>query len=58
MEQISIQTRLIFASIFLFAVLFGTSYLQTILHFDTYTALFICFLDTLISAMILFWYSK
>jgi len=50
--------RLILASAFLLVVLFSTAYLQTVFHFDTYLALAICFIDTLLSAMILFWHSK
>jgi len=53
-RQLSAQTRLIFAGVFLLVVLVSTSYLQTILHFSTYLALVICFIDTIVSAMILF----
>jgi hypothetical protein len=53
-RQQSDRTRLILTSIFLFAVVISTSYLQSILHFNTYLALAICLIDTIASAAILF----
>ncbi len=53
MRQPGAQTRLIFAGVFLLGVLVSTSYLQTTLHFSTYLALTVCFIDTIVSAMIL-----
>lgn len=54
MKQFSMQPRLIIVIVFLFAVVIGTAYFQTIFHFNTYLALAICLLDTILSALLLF----
>jgi hypothetical protein len=54
MEQHSLRTRVILTSIFLFAVVTITAYIQSITHFNTYLALAICLVDTIVSAAILF----
>jgi hypothetical protein len=53
-DQHRVRSRLVLSYIFLFAVVTITAYLQSILHFNTYLALAICFLDTIVSAAILF----
>jgi hypothetical protein len=54
MRSVSTRARLTIASIFLFTVVISTSYFQTIFHFNTYLALAICLLDTILSALFLF----
>jgi hypothetical protein len=46
-------SRIITASIILFAIVFITAYLQTIYHFNTYVALAVCLLDTILAAVII-----
>lgn len=53
MKHLHTRTRLLLVGILLFAVVICTSYLQTVFHFDTYLALTICLLDTIIAAMLL-----
>ena len=48
------RTRLVLTSIFLFTIVISTAYLQSILHFNTYLALAICMVDTIVSAALLF----
>lgn len=54
MKQSSILSRLIIVTGFLFAVVICTAYFQTIFHFNTYLALAICLIDTILSALWLF----
>lgn len=54
MEPSTVRTRLMLASATLFGVMLITAYLQSVLHFDTYLALAICMVDTVVAAMILF----
>jgi hypothetical protein len=46
-------SRIFMASIILFAIVFVTAYLQTIYHFNTYVALGVCLLDTILAAAII-----
>lgn len=46
-------SRIITASIILFAIVCITAYLQTIYHFNTYIALGVCLLDTILAAVII-----
>ena len=54
MKQQYIRMRVLITSIFLFTVVISTSYLQSIIHFNTYLALAICLVDTIVSAAFLF----
>ena len=46
-------SRIITAGIILLAIVCVTAYLQTIYHFNTYVALGVCLLDTILAAVII-----
>ncbi len=54
MEQQSTRNKVILLNILLFGVAITTGYLQSIYHFNTYLALAICLVDTIVCAKLLF----
>jgi len=52
-KPIMTLSRITFATIFLFAIVLLTAYLQTVYSFSTDVALAICLLDTVVAAIIL-----
>ncbi len=54
MGQLRTQTRLVIAGIVLFGIVTITACLQPILHLNTYLALAICMIDTIVVALFLF----
>jgi hypothetical protein len=53
-EQQSTRGKVILLSILLFGVAITTGYLQSIFHFNSYLALVVCLIDTLVCMRLLF----